>query len=58
VLVAHGTDDQIVPIDDSAHLAIKLLKHGTLKTYDGLPHGMLSTHPDILNADLLAFIRS
>jgi non-heme chloroperoxidase len=58
VLVAHGTDDQIVPIDDSAHLAIKLLKHGTLKTYDGLPHGMLSTHPDILNADMLAFMKS
>jgi non-heme chloroperoxidase len=58
VLVAHGTDDQIVPIDDSARLAIKLLKHGTLKTYDGLPHGMLSTHPDVLNADMLAFIRS
>jgi non-heme chloroperoxidase len=58
VLVAHGTDDQIVPIDDSAHLAIKLLKKGTLKTYDGLPHGMLSTHPDIVNADMLAFIKS
>jgi non-heme chloroperoxidase len=56
--VAHGTDDQIVPIDDSAHLAIKLLKKGTLKTYDGLPHGMLSTHPDIVNADMLAFIKS
>ena len=58
VLVAHGTDDQIVPIDDSAHLAIKLLKKGTLKTYEGLPHGMLSTHPDVLNADMLAFIKS
>jgi non-heme chloroperoxidase len=58
VLVSHGTDDQIVPIADSAHLAIKLLKHGTLKTYEGLPHGMLSTHPDIVNPDMLAFIRS
>jgi non-heme chloroperoxidase len=58
VLVTHGTDDQIVPIADSAHLAIKLLKHGTLKTYEGLPHGMLSTHPDIVNPDMLAFIRS
>jgi non-heme chloroperoxidase len=58
VLVAHGTDDQIVPIDDSARLAIKLLKKGTLKVYDGLPHGMLSTHPDIVNADMLAFIKS
>ena len=58
VLLAHGTDDQIVPIEDSAMLGIKLLKHGTLKTYDGLPHGMLSTHPDIVNPDLLAYIRS
>ena len=58
VLVAHGTDDQIVPIADSAMLSIKLLKHGTLKTYEGLPHGMLSTHPDTLNPDLLAFIKS
>jgi non-heme chloroperoxidase len=58
VLLSHGTDDQIVPIADSAMLGIKLLKHGTLKTYDGLPHGMLSTHPDIVNPDLLAFIRS
>jgi non-heme chloroperoxidase len=57
-LVSHGTDDQIVPIADSALLAIKLLKNGTLKTYEGLPHGMLSTHPDTVNPDLLAFIRS
>jgi non-heme chloroperoxidase len=39
-LLAHGTDDQIVPIADSALLGIKLLKRGTLKTYEGLPHGM------------------
>jgi non-heme chloroperoxidase len=57
VLVAHGTDDQIVPYPDSAPLSSALLRQGTLQTYDGLPHGMLSTHPDILNADLLAFIR-
>ncbi|WP_200845054.1 alpha/beta fold hydrolase [Roseomonas sp. 18066] len=56
VLVLHGEDDQIVPIADSAHLAIKLLKHGTLKTYPGLPHGMATTHADVINADLLAFI--
>ena len=58
VLVAHGTDDQIVPYPDSAPLSVKLLKHGTLKSYDGYPHGMLSTNPDVLNADLLAFIKS
>ena len=57
VLVAHGTDDQIVPYADSAPLSVKLLKHGTLKTYEGYPHGMLSTHPEILNPDLLAFLK-
>lgn len=58
VLIMHGEDDQIVPIANSAELAIKLVKDGTLKTYPGLPHGMASTHPDIINADLLTFIRS
>lgn len=58
VLLLHGEDDQIVPIADSALIGIKLLKHGTLKTYPGLPHGMATTHPDVVNADLLAFIRS
>lgn len=56
VLLMHGEDDQIVPIDDSARIGITLLKHGTLKTYPGLPHGMCTTHPDIINPDLLAFI--
>ncbi|GAA0707281.1 alpha/beta hydrolase [Dokdonella soli] len=56
-LVMHGEDDQIVPIADSALLAAKLLKKGTLKTYKGLPHGMCTTHPDIINPDLLAFIK-
>ncbi|MEU0286876.1 alpha/beta hydrolase [Streptomyces sp. NPDC006147] len=58
VLVAHGTDDQVVPYDDSAVLAVKLLKNGTLKTYEGLPHGMLSSHPDVLNPDILEFLNS
>jgi non-heme chloroperoxidase len=57
VLLMHGEDDQIVPIDDSARIGIKLLKHGTLKTYPGLPHGMATTHADVINADLLAFIK-
>ena len=57
-LVMHGDDDQIVPIDDSARLAVKLLKKGTLKIYPGLPHGMCTTHPDTINPDLLAFIRA
>jgi non-heme chloroperoxidase len=55
-LVMHGDDDQIVPYADSAPLSAKLLKHGSLKTYKGLPHGMCTTHPDVINADLLAFI--
>ncbi len=58
VLIMHGEDDQIVPIADSALLGIKLLKKGTLKTYPGLPHGMASTHPEVINADLLAFFKA
>jgi non-heme chloroperoxidase len=57
-LVMHGTDDQIVPYADAGPLSAKLLKNGTLKTYEGYPHGMLTTHADVLNADLLAFIES
>ena len=57
-LVMHGDDDQIVPYADSAPLSVKLLKKGTLKTYAGLPHGMATTHADVINADLLAFLRS
>lgn len=57
VLVLHGDDDQIVPIADSAELSIKLLKHGTLKVYKGYPHGMCTTHPEVINEDLLAFIK-
>jgi non-heme chloroperoxidase len=57
VLVMHGDDDQIVPYPDSAPLSVKLLKKGTLKTYKGFPHGMCTTHPEVINPDLLAFIR-
>ncbi len=56
-LVLHGDDDQIVPIDDSAKLSVKLLRNGTLKIYPGYPHGMLTTHADVINADLLAFVK-
>jgi non-heme chloroperoxidase len=58
VLLMHGDDDQIVPIADSALLSIKLLKQGTLKVYKGLPHGMCTTHPEAINPDLLAWIKS
>ena len=57
VLVIHSEDDQIVPYADSAPLTVKLLKHGTLKTFKDLPHGLCSTHPEIVNPVLLAFIR-
>ncbi len=56
-LVMHGDDDQVVPIADSALLSVKLLKNGSLKVYEGFPHGMCTTHADAINADLLAFIR-
>jgi non-heme chloroperoxidase len=55
-LIQHGGDDQIVPIADSALLSAKLLRHSTLKVYDLLPHGLCTTHANIINADLLAFI--
>ena len=58
VLVLHGEDDQVVPIDNSADKAIRLLRNGTLKTYPGLSHGMLTVNADILNPDLLAFIKA
>ena len=57
VLVLHSEDDQIVPYADSGPLSAKLLRNGTLKTYKDLPHGCCQTHPDIVNADLLAFFR-
>jgi len=57
VLVAHGTDDQIVPYEDAGPLSAKLLPNGRLKSYEGYPHGMLSTHPDVINPDLLAFVK-
>jgi non-heme chloroperoxidase len=56
VLFLHGEDDQIVPIENSAHKAIKLVRDGTLKSYPGLSHGLFATHPELINADLLAFI--
>ncbi len=58
VLIMHGDDDQIVPVADSAPLAAELVKNATLKIYKGLPHGVCATHPDIINPDLLAFIRA
>ena len=56
-LVMHGDDDQIVPYQDAAVLAAKLVKGSTLKIYPGYPHGMFKTHADVINADLLSFIK-
>jgi len=56
-LILHGDDDQIVPIADSALLSAKLVKDSTLKVYPGLPHGMCTTNPEQINADMLAFFR-
>jgi non-heme chloroperoxidase len=57
-LVMHGDDDQIVPYNDAALLSSKLLKNATLKIYPGFPHGMLTTHADAINRDLLAFVKA
>jgi non-heme chloroperoxidase len=57
-LILHGDDDQIVPYADAALLSAKLVQQPTLKIYPGYPHGMCTTHPEVLNADLLAFIKA
>jgi non-heme chloroperoxidase len=57
-LIMHGDDDQVVPIGNSAMLSSKIVKGATLKVYPGLPHGMCSTHKDLINTDLLAFIEA
>jgi non-heme chloroperoxidase len=57
VLVMAGDDDQIVPYQDAAVKSAKLLPKGTLKIYPKLPHGMCTTHPDVINPDLLAFFK-
>lgn len=55
-LVLHGDDDQIVPIANSALLSAKLLRNSTLKVLPHLPHGMCTTHADVINAELLSFV--
>ena len=57
MLLLHGEDDQIAPIAGTAAHAVKLLRNGTLKSYPGYPHGMATTYADVINADILAFIR-
>jgi len=57
-LVMHSEADQIVPYADAGPLSAKLLQNGTLKTYKDFPHGMITTQADIINPDLLAFLKS
>ncbi|MBP2301840.1 alpha/beta fold hydrolase [Azospirillum picis] len=56
-LVLHGDDDEIVPLATTSRAAVKLLPQGTLKIIPGAPHGLCTTHKDIVNEELLAFIR-
>jgi non-heme chloroperoxidase len=56
-LVMHGDDDQVVPYKDAALRAAKLLKNVTLKIYPGYPHGMMTTHHEVINQDILKFIK-
>ncbi len=57
-LVLHGDDDQVVPVAASAELTIQLLRQGTLKVYPGYPHGAFTIHADVINSDILAFLRA
>lgn len=57
-LVMRGDDDQVVPIADSALLSVKLVQKGTLKVYESFPHGAFAIHADVINPDLLAFIKA
>jgi non-heme chloroperoxidase len=57
-LIIHGDDDQIVPFKASALLSSKLVKHATLKIYEGAPHGLADTYKERLNKDLLEFLKS
>ena len=57
-LVMHGDDDQVVRIGASAMISSKLVKNAQLKVYHGLPHGMCTTHHDVINADMLAFLKA
>jgi non-heme chloroperoxidase len=57
VLILHGEDDQIVPVANGRATA-ELLKRPTLKTFPKLPHGMATTHADVVNSEILAFVKS
>lgn len=56
-LILHGDNDQIVPIDASARLSVKLIKHSVLKIFEGAPHGLADTHKNEINDELIRFIK-
>jgi len=56
-LILHGDDDQVVPFADSGPLSAKLVKHSTFKVYPGGPHGVCQAEPEMVNRDLLAFVK-
>ena len=56
-LIIHGDDDQVVPMDASAFLSSKRVKNAIFKIYEGAPHGIIYTHKDRLNTDLLEFLK-
>lgn len=56
VFLAHGDDDQIVPIDAASKKAVGLVKNGTLKVYPGAPHGIHGAFQKELDKDILDFI--
>jgi non-heme chloroperoxidase len=58
VLVMHGDNDQVVPFHDAGPLSVKLVQNGTLKSYQGYPHGMITTQHEVINRDLLQWLRS
>jgi len=57
-LVMHGEDDQVVPYENAALRAVDFLANAELKTYPGFPHGMATVNADVINRDLLAFIKA
>jgi non-heme chloroperoxidase len=57
LLIMHSKDDQVVPFSASAEIAGTLARTAQLKVYEGLPHGMMSSHPELINPDMLSFIQ-
>ena len=57
-LVMHGDNDQVVPFHDAGPLSVKLVQNGTLQSNQGYPHGMITTQHEVINRDLLEWLRS